>query len=218
MSYISKTKFGDCSMCPATNVDCVKIGKRLICTKCNNNEKAQAQIAKFKDKQKQRNALTQDVRKIRSFAKTDDNNRQAAKVYQTKSQLLQEADRLFSEFIRGRDCDKNGNVACVCCGKIYNREDKDRNGDKVVQCLHFIKREVYSLRFDEDNTATGCSYCNKDMHLNPTGTAYKQFKEYLIADLGENAVAEMEVAHRKVNMLEAQQLKNIIEHYELQMR
>ncbi|MBM6707113.1 hypothetical protein H6A68_08725, partial [Bifidobacterium pullorum subsp. saeculare] len=77
-------------------------------------------------------------------------------------------------------------------------EDRNNHGEKVVQTLHFIKREVYSLRHDEDNAAAGCCYCNLDMNLNPTGKAYQTYKGYLIMELGEQAVEEMEVAHRAI--------------------
>lgn len=135
------------------------------------------------------------------------------KDYRSKSQLLKEADRLFSLFIRNRDSDKNGNISCVCCGKIYNVGDKDGYGNKIVQNLHFIQRDVYSLRFDEDNCAAGCCYCNKDMSDHPRGTAYMQYLSVMLENFGEDVVKEMQVAHRKINRIEESQLKVIIEHY-----
>ena len=164
-------------------------------------------------KQKRKNAVKKDLTKLRVVEVESDDNRQMVEKYRTKSELLREADRLFSLFIRNRDADKNGNVACVCCGKIYNVEDHLNSCERIIQNMHFIKREVYSLRFDEDNCSAGCCYCNQDMNFNPKGIAYRQYKERLVADLGEDAVAEMELAHRKINRIEESQLKVIIEHY-----
>ncbi len=221
MSYLPSSKFGSCTQCGAKSVPCVKIGKVLICCVCNRNNKNGVQISKAKKRDAEREKAIKELKpkekrslkrsvasSVRSLADTPQNKENLS-----KSKLLKLADAAFSRFIRNRDKDKNGNIACVCCGKIYNIENVDKDGNRIVQCLHFIKRSIYSLRFSEHNCAAGCTWCNNDMDKNPTGKAYQQFKEKLIADLGEQEVAEMEIAHRRINMLEAQHLKNIIEHY-----
>ena len=221
MSLISRTKFGNCTQCSSTNVACVKVAKSLVCVSCHRINKGQTQITKANERDRQRQLIEsksrKEVKQIKTSVKTQvrslissDTNKKGV----TKSMLLKTADAAFSRYIRNRDKDKNGNIACVCCGKIYNIEQVTPSGDRIVQCLHFIKRSVYSLRFDEDNCAAGCTYCNNNMDKNPTGKAYQQFKEKLISDFGETQVAEMEVAHRKINKLEESQLKNIIEHYQ----
>ena len=48
------------------------------------------------------------------------------------------------------------------------------------------------------------------MHLQPKGKAYTNYREYMVETYGEEAVAEMELAHRKINRLEEQMLKNVI--------
>lgn len=211
-SSINKTNWGYCTQCPATNVACVKVKKDLVCILCHRRNKGQEQVNKAQEKEKLRRGgntskvspkTLADVRKL-----SDRNNK-----LKTKSELLREADRLFSLFIRNRDSDKNGNIACVCCSKIYNVEDKDGYGNKIVQNLHFIQRDVYSLRFDEDNCSAGCCYCNKDMNDNVRGRAYIQYLSVMIDNLGEEAVKEMQLAHRKINKIDEQMLKTIIEHY-----
>ena len=67
-----------------------------------------------------------------------------AEKHKTKSELLREADRLFSQFIRNRDADKNGNIACVCCGKIYNLEQVDKEGKKLRKSSE--RRRKWGLR------------------------------------------------------------------------
>ena len=164
-------------------------------------------------KKQRKNAVIKDGRALRVLAVTDDGNREMAEKHKTKSELLREADRLFSQFIRNRDADKNGNIQCVGCGKVYNLEQVDKEGKKIVQPLHFIDRGVYSLRFDEDNCHAGCSYCNLDMFLNKNGFAYRRYLEFMNMTYGEEMVAEMTLAHRKINKITEQQLRTVIEHY-----
>lgn len=45
MSYLPQTNWGDCTQCDRTDCACVKKGKVLICTFCNNANKAKKQIA-----------------------------------------------------------------------------------------------------------------------------------------------------------------------------
>lgn len=150
-------------------------------------------------------------RKVKSYAKelgaekTSEND--------LRSGLLKSADSLFSKFIRNRDSDRNGNISCICCGKIYNIEEKDSSGDKIVQCLHFIARTVYTFRYSEVNCHAGCGYCNQDMHLNPKGTAYKQFRDYLVACLGEKEVQYMEEQRRLINKLSESDIRDVIVKY-----
>ena len=148
-------------------------------------------------------------RNIKNYAKDA-----GAFIEPSKSDYLKKADALFSAFIRNRDADKNGNVMCVCCNKVFNIEAVNASGDKIIQCMHFIDRNVYSLRFDEDNAHAGCGYCNLDMHINKNGIAYRRYLQFMETEYGEAAVAEMSLAHRKINKIELSQLINIIEHYE----
>lgn len=204
MSLIQTSKFGNCSVCKATDTSVRKRGKNLLCLSCCRKEDIEKQLGKQKEKRKVQTALSK-------LSKTPE-NKELVKKEQTKSQLLAEADILFSRFIRNRDANKSKQVMCICCGNFYNLEDTS-DGEKVIQCMHFIKRSVYSLRYSEENCAAGCKWCNKDMNNNPNGKAYQQFKKSLIEDLGEQEVAEMEIAHRKINKLDTNQLKVVIELY-----
>jgi len=205
MSYLPTSKFGDCTQCPSKQVPCVKVGKNLVCIPCNNSNKAAKQISKAKEKQK-------ILRSLSSLKQLPENKEMVVQ-HESKSDLLKKADNLFSLFIRERDADKNRNIQCVCCGKVYNLDQVDKDGNKIVQNMHFINRDVYSLRFDEDNCHSGCNYCNYDMFKNKNGIAYQRYYQFMITSYGEDAVAEMILAHRKINKLELTQLKTIIEHY-----
>lgn len=70
----------------------------------------------------------------------------------TRSQLVKELDKVFSEYIRKRDADHNGNVSCFTCGKVAHW--------KEMQCGHFQSRKHYATRWDEQNCQVQDSGCN----------------------------------------------------------
>lgn len=130
-----------------------------------------------------------------------------------KSDYLKMADIMFGKWIKKRDADSRGNVTCICCSLTYNIKDKDSSGSNIIQTLHFVPRGVYSLRYSENNCHAGCSMCNLQMHLEPTGLAYKRFKQFLNDALGEDEVNQMELEKRNINKLTESELKTIIDKY-----
>jgi hypothetical protein len=130
-----------------------------------------------------------------------------------KSDYIKMADIAFGNWIKKRDLDSQGNVNCVCCFRTFNKKDKDVSGSYIVQCLHFVPRGVYSLRYSEINCHAGCSTCNLDMHLEPNGLAYKRFRAFLVNSVGEEEVDKMELEKRNINKITEAQLKEIIEKY-----
>ena len=70
----------------------------------------------------------------------------------TRSQLVKELDKVFSEYIRKRDIMLCGNSKCFTCGKV----DDWRN----LQCGHFQSRKHYATRWDEQNCQVQCAGCN----------------------------------------------------------
>lgn len=70
----------------------------------------------------------------------------------TRSQLVKELDKVFSEYVRRKDADLNGNVSCFTCGKVSHWKD--------MQCGHFQSRKHYATRWDEQNCQIQCSGCN----------------------------------------------------------
>jgi len=69
-----------------------------------------------------------------------------------RQKVIQKLDNAFSTYIRLRDSDENGMVACVTCG------DKHHWGD--VDCGHFVKRGNASVRWDLQNSHGQCRLCN----------------------------------------------------------
>lgn len=154
-----------------------------------------------------KNAIPKAMSSLRQDAYNSDFVREKQKTFKSKSQLLKEADTLFADYIKRRDTGKDGRIYCPCCKKYFTV------GDSEVNCMHFIDRDIYLLRFDEDAAHAGHAHCNRNQHYNPKGKEYQNFREYMVEKFGEIAVVEMELAHRKINKLVVTQLKNVIEHY-----
>jgi len=205
MSLIANSKHGDCGRCDSKNTPCRKRGKILLCISCCRTEDVEKQLAKQKSKAKLQRTL--------SSLKSIPENCVAVRREQGKSELLATADKLFGNYVKKRDADSGGFIICPCCCKRFNLEDKDSSGNKIVQPLHFVSRKIYNHRFNEQQVWSGDSFCNLDMHLNPKGKAYQGYRRFMVNLLGEEEVAELEVAHRKINRIEEQQLKTVIEHY-----
>ena len=73
-----------------------------------------------------------------------------------KTDLVAKLDKVFSRYIRLRDCMPNGYFRCISCGKIKPYEQAD--------CGHFHSRRHMSTRFDEDNAHAECRYCLTPEH------------------------------------------------------
>lgn len=69
-----------------------------------------------------------------------------------KQKLRDEADRIFSLFIRLRDTDADGNGKCITCPRVqfFRRMD---NG-------HWVPRQHTSTRYEEQNCHLQCKKCN----------------------------------------------------------
>lgn len=204
---IPTSKFGDCDRCPTKNTQVRKRKKELVCIPCCKIEDNEKQIANQKAKAK--------IQRTLSSLKNNDSNREQVAKEKSKSELLLLADKVFGDFIKKRDSDKDGFVTCPCCDKRFHIDDKNDNGEKIAQCLHFVTRKDYFQRFDETNARCGHSWCNLQMHIHPTGKEYQNYKNKMIRDFGANEVRRMELSPRNINRLETQQLKNVIEHYKI---
>lgn len=133
MSIIPRSKFGNCEQCGATDVNCVKVKKELVCIHCNNNAKRKQYIDRANLKDKSRVLI--DCEGI--------SDRQS---------LINDLDAIFSRYIRIRESDPSGNVECFTCGK--------KSHWKEMQCGHYIKRGDTLLRWDSRNAKVQCPKCN----------------------------------------------------------
>jgi len=97
----------------------------------------------------------QQCTKVENFYKKQDKEIEND---QTLSELIKEADTLFSLYLRKSNADKNGEVKCYTCG-IKKRWQE-------IQCGHYISRSCLYLRYDIRNTKPQCEYCNCGKHGN----------------------------------------------------
>ena len=74
------------------------------------------------------------------------------------SELVGQADTIFSKFIRLKYSDGDGKVSCYTCGDVKHWT-LQQNG-------HYIKRGNLFLRFDERNCRPQCETCNCHKHGN----------------------------------------------------
>jgi len=89
-------------------------------------------------------------------------------------------DRIFSEYIRRRDSDKDGYIRCISCGKIVYWKESD--------CGHYINRRHNSTRYDEVNCNAQCRSCNRF----DEGNIYN-YRKGIIKKYGEQAVELVEI-------------------------
>ena len=68
-----------------------------------------------------------------------------------KPDLVAKLDKVFSRYIRLRDCMPNGYFRCISCGQIKPYEQAD--------CGHYHSRRHMATRFDEDNAHAECRHC-----------------------------------------------------------
>jgi len=99
----------------------------------------------------------------------------------TISKLKKKLDKIFSEYIRLRDSDYKGNCKCISCGK----EAPAFGGS--THAGHLFSRRYLSIRFDEKNVNSQCSYCNTFLNGNQLLAARGVENKW-----GEGTVANLE--------------------------
>lgn len=93
----------------------------------------------------------------------------------TRTQKINEARKIFQEYIRERDKDK----PCISCGTTTA---------KKWDAGHYYKAEVYTgLIFNEDNVHKQCQRCNQY-----GGGMQAEYREGLIKRIGQDAVNTLE--------------------------
>ena len=162
---------------------------------------------------KDKNGTKKDVAKRNKAARNKVSNLLNKDSDADKTKLLAMADKLFSDRIKERDADKDGNIICPCCKLSYSLKDKASDGTYIVQPLHFVSRGTYSLRFSEENVYAGCCYCNLDMYLHPEGKSVLNYQNKLIDKLGIVEVMRMQAESRKLHKVSSSDLQEIIKKY-----
>ena len=103
------------------------------------------------------------------------------------SALITKLDKTFREILKLRQLRK-GHFRCFVCGMdkggfLHPKDHKDG-----LQVIHYVKRDVYVLRWDFRNCEMGCSQCNRSHNQNPAPHTLAIIKNY-----GEERVRELEI-------------------------
>lgn len=100
-----------------------------------------------------------------------------------KKYWIDQLDRVFSLYIRLRDSRAWHYRAfrCISCGDVKPFE--------MMDCGHFVSRNSYAIRWDEQNCNGECSRCNRLLSDHLIG-----YRKNLIIKLGEDAIKNSAIA------------------------
>ena len=225
-----RTKFNSTIKLKTCKCGCGKnptIGCNGFNVGCNAEKRAELATKRNEEQQKSRNRAISNRKALNLDSKSKVNKtpvkaksglkspkKQPKHENVSKSVLLREADSLYSRALRNEAADQNGDVICPLCNIKYNLTSKNADGEVILQCLHYVDRGVYSLRWDRRNTICGCGYCNFGMFIyGEMGRPHRIFREILVEKYGEQTVSEMENEKRKINKLELSTIQDIITKY-----
>ena len=103
----------------------------------------------------------------------------------SRKSLVKKLDTIFSEYIRRKYADKNGNVKCYTCDtKKYWKGQGMQNG-------HFISRSSRILRWSIENCRPQCYACNCMRYGQNYIFAMNLNKEYGF-DIAENCYKDLD--------------------------
>lgn len=118
----------------------------------------------------------------------------------TASKLKKKLDTIFSQYIRLREADSNGNINCFTCG--VNKHYKEMHAG------HFQSRRHLSTRWDEINVQNQCPKCN----LFSQGEQFK-FGLYLDSLYGEGTAEHLQIKAQQLNKMTVQDYQDLIDYY-----
>ena len=152
-SIVNKTKWGDCTQCPATNVACVKVKKDLVCTNCHGRNKAEEQQKKANQRTAARNTGFKLRNGLAESKGTEDY------FMAEKQALINDLDYVVSRICRMIGSDERGLCQCYTC--------PTKRHFSLMQAGHYISRKFSQLRFDlKWNLRPQCPTCNESKHGN----------------------------------------------------
>lgn len=118
--------------------------------------------------------------------------------------LEREYDRVFSLFIRHRDC-PGGRGFCITCGALIAPETCD--------CGHYIDRAHRSTRWDERNCHAQCRVCNGH-----SAGRIGVYRQVLIRKYGLAVVEELERSKHSVFKMSRSEMSDKINYYKRLIR
>ncbi len=119
----------------------------------------------------------------------------------TRKSIVNEADKVFSLYIRNRGSTYDYNH-CFTCGVYLPVEE--------LQCGHFRPRRYMNTRFHPFNCWPQCNECNVDK-----GGNSKRYEEKLIAQFGQDAVDGIYQLAYSQDQITEEDLRAIIKEYKV---
>jgi len=130
----------------------------------------------------------------------------------TIRQLDKKLWRIFSKYIRLRDCDNNGMGKCISCGKpiwVFRIEDKIHFNQQAHAGHYYNKGSNYrALKYDEKNVNLQCCHCNTFLEGNKQG-----YKKGLIKKYGEEVLQYLEIKKSNQCKWSYGEYEVLIKHY-----
>lgn len=150
MGYLPITKWGDCTQCPNKDCACVKKGKELVCTQCNDRNKADEQVKKSNRRTAARNTGFKLRNQLAEQRGTEDY------FMAERQSLILDLDYTHSRLVRMIAADAiTGLANCFICGRLLHWT--------LCQLSHFIKRQNTLTRWDLKANRCSCKYCNETL-------------------------------------------------------
>lgn len=118
----------------------------------------------------------------------------------TYAGLKRKADAVFSEFVRKRWADSNGETRCVTC--------RNKAPWRQLQCGHFVSRVHLATRWLPENAAPQCSSCNVLRRGN-----LAEYAAWLQAEYGHGIIERLVEMKRKSVKYTRADLEALIENY-----
>lgn len=129
------------------------------------------------------------------------------KKHESISSLKKKAWKVFSPYIRKRDADKNGYVACCTCGRVKHWKEGDAG--------HFIDGRRNSILYDERNVHFQCKPCNGSF-INQKFDRHeikKRYEDFMVKRYGQKVVDELKKLNNEVKQFSRSDLEKIINKY-----
>jgi len=120
----------------------------------------------------------------------------------SRKDLKKTLDRVFSLYIRLRDCYVSWNrvlIKCPLCWKVIPFSD--------AQNMHFVKRSNMRYRYNESNCYAGCVGCNVILNWN-----YQKYTLFMISKYWIDKVNEM-VNDNSICKIRDYELEELIDYY-----
>ena len=114
--------------------------------------------------------------------------------------LKKDAWELLSEWIRRKDADEGGTVACYTCGKLLHW--------KEAHAAHFVGGRTGSVLLDPRILRVGCYRCNVLLHGN-----YHQFTLKMIDEVGREKTEEYLSLKNQTKKWDRSDLEGFIKEY-----